>query len=206
MEFLITESQLKKILQEQKDSKFSDNMKTLYSFTSNLVNRVSKAYGVNLKMLLMWGTSVGGMVLPLDFYIRNGEFNLTDDQRYLVLAGVIFILFFEGRRGINKILKVIKDEGLENEFDKVLQKGTALKESFSGFLESLKLTSSVFMETVAYSFLIPIITDIMEMSRNTSSPNEIAARIAERLLASGVVLLSREALTTILRRIIKRLK
>jgi len=204
MEFLITESQLKIILEEQGKSKLSDNMKTLYSFTNNLVNRVGKVYGINLKMLLMWGTSVGGMVMPLDNYIRNGVLELTDDQRYLILAGVIFILYFEGKRGISKILETIKKENLEDEFEQVLNKATKLKESFNGFMDTIRGTSAVFAETIAYSFLIPIIIDIMEAAHQKTDIKEASILIAERLLASGVVLMARESLITLIRRIMKK--
>jgi hypothetical protein len=88
MDFLISESQLKVILQEQDESKMSTYMKTLYSFTYSLVNKVIKKYGINVKMLLTWGTSVGGLVLPLDNFIRNGKFSLDDSQRMLVIAGI----------------------------------------------------------------------------------------------------------------------
>ena len=42
MDFLINESQLRVILQEQDQSNMSDYMKELYSFTSNLVNKAKK--------------------------------------------------------------------------------------------------------------------------------------------------------------------
>ena len=71
MEFLITEQQLKVILEEQNDSKLTDYMKTMYSFTNNMVSRIQKVYALNLKMLLTWGTSVGGLVMPLDNFIRT---------------------------------------------------------------------------------------------------------------------------------------
>ena len=121
MDFLINESQLRIILQEQDESKMTDYMKTMYSFTKNLVNRVSKAYDLNVKMLLTWGTAVGGLVMPLDKFIRDGNFELTDDQRYLVLAGIAFITFYENKRGLVKILKKIKEEGLEDAFSLALE-------------------------------------------------------------------------------------
>ena len=65
MDFLINESQLRIILQEQDKSNMSDNMKELYSFTSNLIGRAKKNYGLNLQLLLTWGASVGGLVMPL---------------------------------------------------------------------------------------------------------------------------------------------
>ena len=122
MDFLINESQLRIILQEQDESKMTDYMKTMYSFTKNLANRVNKVYGLNVKMLLTWGTSVGGLVMPLDKFIRDGNFELTDDQRYLVLAGIAFVTFYENKVGLVKILKKIKEEGLEDVFRLVLEK------------------------------------------------------------------------------------
>ena len=206
MDFLINESQLRLILQEQDESKMNDYMKTMYSFTKNLVNRVSKVYGINLKMLLTWGTSVGGMVMPLDQFIRGSEFNLTDDQRYLVLAGIAFILFFENKKGLVKILEKIKEEGLEDAFKIGLEKAKDLKLSFKEFLFSLNVTVSSFMDTVAYSFLIPIILDIQHIADKTSNPKESALLIAERLVASGVVVVGAQALSQIIKKIIERIK
>jgi len=69
MDFLINESQLKLILQEQDQSKMSDYMKEMYSYTNGLVDRAKSIYGLNLKLLLTWGASVGGFVLPLSNFI-----------------------------------------------------------------------------------------------------------------------------------------
>jgi len=206
MEFLINESQLRTILMEQDRSKMSGYMKKMYSFTNNLVNRVSKSYGLNLKMLLTWGTSVGGMVLPLDNYIRSGNFDLTDDQRYLVLAGIAFIMFFENKRGLTKILEKIKEEGLEDVFKVALEKATNLKESFKSFLSSINVTVGSFLDTVAYSFLIPIIVDIQSVATKSTDLKEASMLIAERLIASGVVIVSSKVLSTVIKKILERIR
>jgi len=206
MDFLINESQLRIILQEQDESKMTDYMKTMYSFTKNIANRVSKVYGLNVKMLLTWGTAVGGLVMPLDQFIRGGNFELTDDQRYLVLAGIAFIMFYENKRGLVKILKKIKEEGLEDTFRLALEKAKDLKSAFKGFLSSLKITVSTFMDTVAYSFLIPIIMDIQYIASNTSNPKESAILIAERLIASGGALITAQVLVQVIKKIIEKIK
>jgi hypothetical protein len=206
MDFLINESQLRIILQEQDESKMTDYMKTMYSFTKNIANRVSKVYSLNVKMLLTWGTAVGGLVMPLDKFIRDGNFELTDDQRYLVLAGIAFITFYENKAGLVKILKKIKEEGLEDVFRSVLEKSKDLKSSFKGFLRSLNITVSTFMDTVAYSFLIPIIIDIQHIAYNTSNPKESAILIAERLVASGVVVIGAQVLSQVIKKIIEKVK
>jgi hypothetical protein len=206
MDFLINESQLRTILQEQDESRMNGYMKTMYSFTKNLVNRAGKVYNLNLKMLLTWGTAVGGLVMPLDQFIKSGEFNLSDDQRYLVLAGIAFILFFDNKKGLVKILEKIKEEGLEDVFRKTLEKGKDLKSSFKGFLSSLNVSVSSFMDTVAYSFLIPIILDIQNIAESSVDPKEAGLLIAERLVSSGIVVVGAQVLSQVIRKIIQKLK
>jgi hypothetical protein len=206
MDFLINESQLRTILMEQDKSKLSGYMKKLHSFTNNIVNRVSKSYGLNLKMLMTWGTSVGGMVMPLDNYLRTGNFDLTDDQRYLVLAGIAFIMFYENKRGLSKILEKIKEDGLEDAFKSGLEKAKDLKESFKSFLSSINVTVGSFLDTVAYSFLIPIILDIQSVASKSTDLKEASMLITERLIASGVVIVSAKVLASVIKKILERLK
>ena len=206
MDFLINESQLRTLLQEQDESRMTEYMKTMYSFTKNLANRVSKVYTLNVKMLLTWGTAVGGLVMPLDQFIKSGEFDLSDDQRYLVLAGIAFILFFDNKKGLVKILEKIKEEGLEDVFRKTLEKGKDLKSSFKGFLSSLNVSVGSFMDTVAYSFLIPIILDIQNIAESSVDPKEAGLLIAERLVSSGIVVIGAQALSQVIRKIIEKIK
>lgn len=206
MEFLISEQQLKVLLKEGSKSKMTESLKSMYSFTNNLVTRMMKVYNINLKMLLTWGTSVAGLMMPLDNYIKDKGFNLTDDQRMLVLSGVVFILFFEGKKGLGRILNEIDENGLEIDFKKILQKGSELKFAFFQFMQVMKITTATFLEVVAYCFLIPIIPDIFEMAHNSKDIKETTLLITERLLATGLVLISREALITLVRKLLRKFK
>jgi hypothetical protein len=206
MEFLITESQLKTILTEQDKSKMTDYMKELYSFTENIVNRAKSIYGLNLKMLLTWGTSVGGLMTPLDEFIKTGDFNLNEEQTILILAAVASLLFFENKRGITKVIEKIKDEGIFPQFEQILSKGQELKSAFVSFLNSINITIGSLMEVAAYSFLIPIIFDISAIAESSTNLRQSALQIVERLLASGVIGLSGQSLTVAIRKILKKLK
>jgi hypothetical protein len=206
MEFLITEAQLKTILTEQDKSKMTNDMKELYSFTENLVNRVKAIYGINLRMLLTWGTSVGGLIAPLDEFIKTGNFNLTEEQGILILAAVVSMLFFENKRGVSKLIEKIKEEGVLPQFEQILSKGHELKSVFVGFLSSINITIGSLMEVAAYSFLIPIIFDITAIAESSTNLRQSSLQIVERLLASGVIGLSGQALTVTIRKILKKLK
>lgn len=207
MEFLITESQLQLILSEQKnDDNLSGSLKRMKSFTNNMVSKILKTYDINLKMFLTWGTSIAGLVMPLNEFLRTGNFNLTESERYLVLSGIAFLIFFEGKRGLNKVLSKIKEEGLEEVFDATLLKAYQLKDSFTTFLRSTRVITSQVLEIVSYAFLIPIIGDIQELASSSSDIRQTALIIAERLVASGVVLLSKEILFLMFKKLIKRLQ
>jgi hypothetical protein len=206
MDFIINENQLKAILREQDESKMTNYMKRLYSFTKEVANRVSKKYDLNVKMFLTWGTSVGGLILPLDNFIRNGSFNVTDDQRYLILAGVASILFFNNKKTTKELIKKIDEEGLKNTFNIVLRKSEELEEAFIGFLNGIKISVGTFLDTVSYAFLIPIITDIQHYISNSSDPKETGKIILERLIASGVVIMGAETLSALMTKLIRKFK
>jgi len=206
MEFLITETQLKTILTEQDKSKMTEDMKTLYSFTENIVNRVKTIYGINLKMLLTWGTSVGGLMMPLDNFIKSGNFDLNEQQESLILVAVASMLFFENKRGMVKLMEKIKEEGILPQFEQILSKGQELKSAFIGFLSSVNITVGSLVEIAAYSFLVPIIFDIYSLSESSTNLRQTALQITERLLASGVIALGGQALTVTIRKILKKFR
>jgi hypothetical protein len=206
MDFLINEQQLRIILQEQDKSKMTDYMKELYSFTTDLVNKVGKKYELNLKMLMTWGTAVGGLMMPLDIFIKSGNFEISDSERFLVLAGVAAIIFLENKRIVSKVIKKIKDEGLEEIFNFSLDKAVELKNTFFVFLNSLNLSIATFVDIMAYSFLLPILTDIHYIATDVTDVNEAAMMISKRLLASGVVAGGGTLLNSIIKKLIKRFK
>ncbi len=204
MEFLITESQLKLILQEQDQSKMSDYMKEMYSYTKNLVEKSKKIYGFNLKLLLTWGASIGGFVLPLDNFIKTGRFELNDVEQTLILIGIACSIFYDNSRTLKLIYKKIKEHGLEDVFKEVLVKSKNLKSSFSRFLSSVNVTVSSSLDLLAYSFLIPIITDILDASVNGGDIEIMSKTIAKRLIASGVVIVSQVFLSETIKKLIKK--
>lgn len=206
MEFLITESQLRTILTEQEKSVLSDYMKQLSSFTKNLVSRVHKAYGINIRMLATWGAAVGGLIMPLDQWIRSGNFELTDDQRMLLLIGIASTLFFEGKKPLTKMMKIIQEEGLEYVFDEGLRKGSELKDAFIEFMKSLKISTGSLIDILSYSFLIPIIGDIQSIASESVDSKQAAILIAKRLAASGVIVTAGHVLTRILKKIIDKIR
>lgn len=206
MNFLITENQFKLIISEGPKSKLQDSLKIMNSFVFDLINRVKKKYGLNLKLMSTWGTSVAGLVMPLDNYIKTGNFNLTESETALILLGVAAIIYFDNKSLISKIINKIKEEKLEEPFQRVLGKGMELRKAFLGFLSSLSISVTSFSELVSYAFLIPIIGDIQNLIVKSEQWMNTAGNISERLFASGVVLVGSEILGELIKSIARRFK
>jgi hypothetical protein len=206
MNYIITEEQFKILISEEKSDGLSGDLKNMKSFVVDVVNKVKTTYGINVKFLLTWGTSIGGLVVPLDNYLRNGDFDLTDEQISLVLVGTIMMILYNSKKSLLEIINVIKDEGLTDVLSASISKCEKLKDSFVSFMESLNLTLGSTGEMISYAFLIPIVPDIVSIASQTGNIWSASEMIAERLVASGVVVLSTKVLTEILSKIIKRVR
>lgn len=204
MNYIVNEHQLRKFIFEEKNESLANNLKTMKSFVVDVVNGVKSKYGINLKFLVTWGTAIGGLVMPLDRYIRTGNFDLSEEQIYLIIVGVVLIQLFNSKKVIGEVLSKIKEEGLTDAFNSSSEKFKELKSSYLDFMSSLNLTIGTTGELIGYAFLIPIVTDIVEIASGTSSIWANSQLIVERMLSSGVILVSAQVLTEIVAKIIKR--
>ena len=159
MDFLITESQLKTILNEEKSSKIVDSLKYLNSFTKELIIKAKKDWDLDFKFLTTFGTAIGGFAAPLNHFIRTGDFELTDSQITLILIGIVALYYYNNKSSLMKIIEIIKSEGIENEFNRVLLKSKELKKSFVKFMTRINKTMSDTFSIMKFAFLIPIISD-----------------------------------------------
>lgn len=206
MDFLINEGQLRFILLEQDKSKLDEYMKSLYSSTNKIISSAEKRFKFNLKMLTTWGASVGGLIVPLDNYIRHGNFKLSETQEVLVLIGIACTFFYDNSSVLSKIRQKIKEEGIEDTYKVILKKARNLEESFLKFLSSLNVSIGSSLEMIAYSFLIPIITDIQDMVMKKNDVGDLGSLISERLISSGVVIVTAAALTKVINKMIERVR
>jgi hypothetical protein len=204
MNYLITEEQLRIIIKEEKDSKLTNYMKQMYSFTHKIVSISKKKYGLNVRFLLTMGTAIGGFLLPLDRYLKEGSFELNDEQIALILTGIASVIFYENKRNVSDIINKIKEEGLSDYFESALEKSDKLKTAFKNFLESLSLTLGSVQEIISYAFLLPLVTDFINVAHGTQNFLGASEMIVERLLASGVVIVSGQILIEVINKILKK--
>lgn len=205
MDFLINESQLKIILEQQNRHNLNDDMNKLYSFTKSLVEKAKTIYGINIKLLLTWGAAVGGLVMPLSDFIQTGSFDLSDDQEVLLLVGAACSFFYDNAKMLRSVYEKIEMEGLGEVFKEVLLKGKNLKEAFIKFMIASSITIGSLLEIMGYAFLIPIITDLQQIANNNSDLTATGILVAKRLVASGVIVVGQVALAKTITKILKKL-
>lgn len=203
MNFYITEQQFKQIIEESTHDKFTNYIKEMSSFMSNIVQKVKKRYSLNAKLLLTWGAALGGLMMPLDRYIQNQGFEISDSQKALVLIGVAAALFYENKKYFDRIFEEIKNEGLEDIFKQVLLKGVSLRTAFIKFMKSLNISLNSVSEILSYAFLVPIISDIVNYLQYGDIEKNLSL-IVKRIIASGVATIVPDLIREILKKIVKR--
>jgi hypothetical protein len=204
MDFLITESQFKTLVLENNSEQFSEYMKIMYSFAKNIVQRVKKKYSLNTKLLLTWGAALGGLVMPLDGFIKTGNFTLDDNQTALILIGCAAAMFYDNKKYFERIFEEIKNQNLEEPFKQTLSKGLELKKTFVNFISSLRISLGSVSEITSYGFLVPIIMEIIDFLKTGDFEKNLDL-VVSRIIGSGLVLVVAEILRELLRQIKNRL-
>jgi len=194
----------RKIISEGVEDNVKSSLQKLFDFVVDIIKKSEEYYGLNVKFLVTWGASLGGMILPLKQWIEGEYPELNEKQIVLLLVGIACNYFYDNEKFIRGILDKIKEEGLEDTFKEVLIKSRNLRDSFFNFMKSANVTLGSTLELVTYSFLIPIITDIQSAITEGSDIQTTAMTIAKRLVASGVVLTGQIALTETIKKIIKK--
>lgn len=206
MNFLITESQLKFIVENKDSDFFTVYLENLSKLSNEVYETSKKKFGIDLKLLVTWGAGVGGFIAPLDNFIKNGNFNISDSDGTLIIVAVISTLFLDNESKIKRIQDEIEKNGLSEIFDLTLNKAETLKESFINFLSSMNVSVNNVISLARYSFLIPIIDDLQNLAQGTSELKQAAIIISKRLLSSGLLTISSEILTKLIHKILLRFK
>jgi len=204
MNYLITENQFRILIQESEESKIERKVKSLNSFAKEVWEKSGLLRKLNLKFWSTWGTAMGGFIKPLSDFIETQNFNLTPQQAAVILVGVTVSHYFQNEEDYKKIYQIIKEEGLEEIYDKVSSKAINLKKGFLKFLSSLNVSFSTVVEMMHYSFLIPIISDLQTLSTGSTDLSTTAVMVAKRILASEAVLISGSFLVKLIDKVLKK--
>jgi len=205
MKLIISENQYNKLILESSKDSLTDFLSDLKEFASTVIEKTQSEVGINLKMLTIWGAGVGGIMVPLNEFIENGNFNLNDFQTASILCAAAAILYGESKGVINELVKIIKDEKVTDAFEVVLSKGVKLKRVFLDFIQSLNMTLSSVSNVMSYAFIIPILPLIWEISQ-TGVTSQGVKEIVIRLMSFGLTAITGNTLRELFTKLINRFR
>jgi hypothetical protein len=204
MNIVISESQKKILLFESLNDEVSNRIKKTKSFANEAIREVQKNFGINLKFLLTWGASIGGIMHPLNEFV-NGEYpELNQTDTFLIIVGAVSIVFFNNKEVVDKIIEKVKEKGIVDALKTAVQKTNEFKKVFIGFIESLNLSLQQFTNIIGYAFIIPILPTIYEMSVVGVYDSESVKLLILRIVASISVGLSGVVIREVVKKLIKR--
>ena len=205
MNILITETQQRMILNESIGRELVDILRRNSDLGKLISNQIKEVMGSDKIGILTFGASVGGLIGPVAEFIEGKYPTMNDVEISLLLTGVIATLFYNSPKLIKKITSLITEKGLTSEFNTALSKTIQLKEVFYEFIESLNITFFKISNILGYTFLIPLLPYIHQMSNGTITMSDID-KIVKMIISYGVITISSSTLKEIMVKIIKRFK
>jgi hypothetical protein len=205
MKIIITENQNKLLINEEISSNIGNMLKNLTKFTTKVFSETKEQTGLDFGFMLSWGTTLGGLMIPVSQFIQDKHPEFTTANISLVITGAIATYYSSNKKILRDLLDVIKEKGLIDLFNEVLSITGNLKETFLKFVESLNIAMGRMSNMMAYTFLIPILPTLYNMSQEGLDTSDIN-QIVKRLISYGVITTSSVLLKQLITKIIKRFR
>jgi hypothetical protein len=205
MNILITESQERMILNESIGREFGNILRQNSDIGKLISAQIKEITGGDKAALLTFGASIGGLMGPVGDFLEGKYPSMNYVEISLLLTGALATFFYNSPKLIDKIKDIVKEKGLETEFDVTLSKTKELNEAFFYFMESLNITLFKISNILGFAFLIPLLPYIHQISEGKLSIMDID-KIITILLSYGVLTISSSTLKEIMIKLIKRFK
>jgi hypothetical protein len=202
MEIIITENQKKLLLLSESMEKVGDIIKHMSNVGIDAIKKANENFKFDLKILLTFSAAIGGVFGPLSEFVSGSFPHLSEENILLITLAVVMVIVTEHTGNVKKLLLEIKNKNLQKEFNKTLEIGTDLRNSFLDFVNSLNLTFSKVTIMMSYAFLIPILDILLDLSKenSTESIKEIAYRMGLSLGTHFSAIFIKEIVTKIIER------
>lgn len=202
MKVVITEQQYQMVLNER----IGDQVNSIYLKLDQLVKKiiadVKKQFGISARFALTYGAGIGALMEPVNKYL-SGEFTGLEPWQIssLVIAS-LSIVFFEGV-DYRKMKDELSNQGLEDELGIAIERTEKLKEKFAKMLDVLGVSLYKAGDIVAYTFLLPILSMLINVVNTFGSDSIELDKFIETLLTSGLITVSSVVLRDVIQKIAK---
>lgn len=200
---LITEEQKKVLIVESLGSKLGDIIKDSYEFMKRTLDEVKGITKTNLEFLLTWGSAIGGFMGPINDWVAEKHPELSDIELSLIITAIAATIFLDNKKTIRDLLKLLNEKNLSEIYLEGLKKSEDLKKVFFSFIGSLNITFNKVTNMLAYSFLIPLLPMLFQISGDDFDVRQIK-QIVVRIMSFGLLTISSIILRELITKILKR--
>jgi hypothetical protein len=204
MKIVITEHQYEKLLLESSKSIIGDEIKRSKEFVKKIVRSVKEDTKLDFSFLFTWGAAIGGFSRPVFNYFEGKNPELTNQDLALLSIACAVTYYTSNREKLGNLLDIIKERGLIDYFNEMLSKTDELKNTFLSFVDSLRLTGSKVSGMLAYTFIIPFLSKLLDMSGGATSYDVTV--LSKIILGYLTVKLSAVTLSELIGKIIERFR
>jgi hypothetical protein len=205
MKIIITENQNKALLNESVSESIIRSYRSMKKFTEKVLKETKETTGLDFEFLMSWGSTLGGLMMPVSQFIEGNHPELTSLDISLLITGAMVTYYTSNKKVLSKILESIKEKGLVDVFDEVLSSTSNLKDTFLSFISSLNITMGKMANMLAYTFLIPLLPQLYEMAQTGYDQNTVN-QIVKRILSYGTIIGSSAIIRELIKKIIARFR
>ena len=205
MKIIITENQNKALLNESVSESIIRSYRSMKKFTEKVLKETKETTGLDFEFLMSWGSTLGGLMIPVSQFIEGKHPELTSLDISLLITGAMVTYYTSNKKALSKILETIKEKGLIDVFDEVLSSTSNLKDTFLSFISSLNITMGKMANMLAYTFLIPLLPQLYEMAQTGYDQNTVN-QIVKRILSYGTIIGSSAIIRELIKKIIARFR
>ena len=203
MEVILKNKQYKKVLLEVVKKNIEGSSEENKTLIKRVVSDVKKHFNIDLKFILTYSVTIGGLIGPVHDIISLQLPNLSSFDLSLITIGTIMTYYYNNIDILHNILVKIRDNNLINEFNLMLEKTETLKSVFFDFVKSLGVTFGSMSNILGFTFLLNVLNTLLNFADSNFSDFE-AKSFVVGLTGYFGALASKELTMEILTKMIKR--
>lgn len=197
MKVILTESQYRKVLKENFDQRIGNSLSKMNAFSEKVVKDASIQLKFDFRFLVTYGAGIGAILQSVFDYLQ-GNFNGLDDTQIAGLTVMAVGVVFYENKDLRDPNNIINSLGLTDQLNKAISFTDKLKLKFSHLLKLLGMSIHRVSNIVSYSFLIPILSIVIEIVTKHGVESTQFQTLLESLLTSGLIAVEGVALRDIL--------
>jgi hypothetical protein len=205
MDLILNERQYKKLILESSQEKYKNQIENNKSIIKKVVRNSKRDFNLDTKFILTWSVPIGGLIGPVYDAIHGEMPNLDERELVLITLGTILSFFYENSDLLKKVLILIRDNGLINEFNRMLSKTENLKNTFLDFLTSIQVTINPISNVLSFTFFLNVLNAIYELTQKGFDSEQITPIILGLIGYFGVKM-STGTISEVTKKMIERFK